>query len=188
MRNTSIILVLLLLMPTLTAVAEGGVNEASSLEGTDIATLQIDTQEARANVAFNISLNLSEEADQNGTTVEWITQICINSGVCYPPNTQSLERDESGAWIGEIIPDDSVTYINWRFVLHYEDQSEVSIPETGWGWKVWSSCWYDNGTWGGSAWSDLGDDCKPDEDGLLGPTAPLAALSLAMAALMARRD
>ena len=35
---------------------------------------------------------------------------------------------------------------------------------------------------------DLGDDCKPDEEGLPGPTAPLAALSLAMAALMARRD
>ncbi|MBP72808.1 MAG: hypothetical protein CMA70_04410 [Euryarchaeota archaeon] len=188
MRNTSMILVLLLLMPTLTAVAEGGVNEASPLEGTDISILHISPQEPQANVAYPIWLNLSEEADQNGTIVEWVTQICINSGVCYPPATQSLERDESGNWFGEIIPDDSASYINWRFVLHYEDQSEVTIPETGWGWKVWSSCWYDNGTWGGSTWNDNGDDCQSDEDGLPGPTAPLAALSLTMAALMARRD
>ena len=84
---------------------------------------------------------------------------------------------------GQVIPVETVTYVNWKFVLHHEDESETTIPESGFGWKVWSDCWWDNGSWGGVSTS-----CQDEEEGLPGPVAPLAALSLVMAALMARRD
>ena len=115
--------------------------------------------------------------------MDWITQICINSGVCYPPESQALTSDDGLLWTGQVIPVQTVTYVNWKFVLHHEDESEITIPESGFGWKVWSDCWWDNGSWGGVSTS-----CQDDEEGLPGPAAPLVALSLAMAALMARRD
>ena len=89
MRAPAILLSLLVLVPTLVVAAEGGVNEESSLMGTDIEGIshEIITREG---VPFDISVRLSEEADKNGTTVNWVTQICINSGVCYPPAIQPL--------------------------------------------------------------------------------------------------
>ena len=164
------------------ATAEGGVNEESYLEGTDIDSISHDSI-SREGVPFEISLQLSEEGDQNVTMVDWVTQICINSGVCYPPATQSLSRTDSGSWLGTVTPDESVTYLNWRFVLHYEDESKVIVPEAGWGWKIWSDCWYDNGTWGGES-----TDCQEDDESLPWISAPLAVASMAMAALMSRRD
>ena len=117
MRAPAILLSLLVLVPTLVVAAEGGVNEESSLVGTDIEGIshEIITREG---VPFDISVRLSEEADKNGTTVNWVTQICINSGVCYPPAIQPLEKGESGNWTGTVIPDESATYLNWRFVLN----------------------------------------------------------------------
>lgn len=175
-------LVLLLLMPALTAVAEGGVNEQTSLEGTPISSVETPS-EASAGEPFDISVTITQEESENVTSVDWITQICINSGVCYPPESQALTSDDGLLWTGQVIPVQTVTYVNWKFVLHHEDESEITIPESGFGWKVWSDCWWDNGSWGGVSTS-----CQDDEEGLPGPAAPLVALSLAMAALMARRD
>ena len=57
-------------------------------------------------------------------------------------------------------------------------------PDSGFGWKVWSDCWFDNGTWGGPS-----TDCQEEDGGFLpGFAAPAAVAGLAMAALMARRD
>ena len=128
-------------------------------------------------------MHLSGEARENGTTVRWITQICINSGVCYAPETHSLDSEDGAIWTGGIVPDETVTYVNWKLVLDHEDGSQTDVPETGFGWKVWSDCWHDNGTWGGSS-----TECR-DGDGILpGFSVPVALASTAMAALMARRD
>ena len=182
MRAPAVLISLLVLLPTLVVAAEGGVNEESALGGTDIESISHDIS-ATEGVPFDISVRLSEEADQNGTTVDWVTQICINSGVCYPPASLPLEKDESGNWTGTVIPDESATYLNWRFVLNYEDESKSTIPESGWGWKVWSDCWYDNGTWGGAS-----TQCQEADESLPWIPAPLLATSMAMAALMSRRD
>ena len=171
-----------MLMPALTAVADGGVNEQTSLEGTPISSVESHS-EASAGEPFDISVTITQEASENITSIDWITQICINSGVCYPPEAQALTSDDGLLWTGQVIPVETVTYVNWKFVLHNEDESETTIPESGFGWKVWSDCWWDNGSWGGVSTS-----CQGDEEGLPGPAAPLAALSLVMAALMARRD
>ena len=124
----------------------------------------------------------------NVTSVQWITQICINTGVCYPPETNEMVSVDNDTYTATVDIDDTAAYINWKFVLHSEDGSESTVPETGFGWKVWSDCWYDNGTWGGDSSVGIGL-CEPEDlDGLPGFAAPIAAAAIAMAALMARRD
>ena len=119
----------------------------------------------------------------NVTSVQWITQICINTGVCYPPEMNDMAPIDNDSYTATVDVNDTATYINWKFVLHSEDGSESTVPETGFGWKVWSDCWWDNGSWGGSS-----NDCQEEEEGLPGFAAPAAVAAIAMAALMARRD
>ena len=54
-------LVLLLLIPALTAVAEGGVNEQTSLEGTPISSVD-NPSEASEGEPFDISVTITQEA------------------------------------------------------------------------------------------------------------------------------
>jgi len=115
--------------------------------------------------------------------MQWITQICINSGVCYPPETSDMGSEDGMTYSATVDVNDTATYINWKFVMHSEDGSESTIPETGFGWKVWSDCWWDNMTWGGPS-----ADCQEEDGNLPGFAAPAAAAAIAMAALMARRD
>lgn len=63
-------LVLLLLMPALTVVAEGGVNEQTSLEGTPISSVDSHS-EASAGEPFDISVTITQEASENITSVDW---------------------------------------------------------------------------------------------------------------------
>ena len=119
----------------------------------------------------------------NVTSVQWITQICINTGVCYPPEMNDMVAVDNDSYTATVDVNDTATYINWKFTLHSEDGFESTVPETGFGWKVWSDCWWDNGTWGGST-----TDCQEEDERLPGFAAPAAAAAIAMAALMARRD
>lgn len=175
-------LVLLVSMASPAIAFQGGVNEDSSLEGTEIVSIEY-YHEASAGESFSIAVFLTEEARDNGTTVNWVTQVCINSGVCYAPENNSLESDDGFAWRGSIIPPNTVTYINWKIETHTDNGNSTNVPDTGFGWRVWSDCWYDNGSWGGNS-----TDCQDDEGGLPGFGASLAIASLSMAALMARRD
>ena len=181
-RVMGLVLVSILVFP-ITSVAEGGVNEEPSLEGTDIESILFQ-DEASAGKSFGVTVFLTDEASSDVTAVDWVTQVCINSGICYPPEAHSMADQGSGEWSGSIIPDSTVTYVNWRIDLHYEGGDSNSVPESGFGWKVWSDCWYDNGTWGGST-----DACQEERGNVLpGFSFPLASVCVAMAALMARRD
>jgi len=168
MRRLVAVLLVSMLAVSFSAVAESGVNESTAFDGTGIASSQY-ADVIHENSQFDMSLALEEGT--NVTSMQWITQICINSGVCYPPETNDMGSE------------DGMIYINWKFVLHSEDGSEFTVPETGFGWKVWSDCWWDNGTWGGSL-----TDCQEEDEGLPGFATPIAAAAIAMAALMARRD
>ena len=96
-------------------------------------------------------------------------------------------RDDGSFYFGVSV-DETASYINWKFVLHHEDGSESTVPDTGFGWKVWSNCWSDNGTWGGSS-THCQEEAQEGRAGLLpGFAAPAAAAAIGMAALMARRD
>ena len=187
MRLVASLLVCVLLALPINCAAEGGVNEETPIEGTDIQDISYPI-EASAGEGFGLTVVLSDEASGNGTTVSWVTQICINSGVCYPPETHSMALDDEGtAWEGSIVPDDTVTYVNWRVEMNWEDESTTSVPETGFGWKVWSDCWYDNEKWGGSD-QECVDNQGSDPESLPGFGAAASLMAVLTAGLMGRRD
>jgi len=166
--------------------SEGGVNEETPINGTDIESIYY-YHVAQAGEAFSITVNLTEEAGNNVTEVSWITQVCINSGICYPPETHTLESENGDLWIGEIIPEDTATYINWRFEVLRGDENTTKVPENGFGWKIWSDCWYDGNNWGGNDSSCWPND-DSDEERLPGFIATLTLAAIATAGLMTRRD
>ena len=194
MRALVVLSVLVLLMAPVWA--EGGANESTALDETSLVSVETaDT--AAANQDFAIAVEIDGDAASNGTQVGWTTQICINSGVCYKPETAPLSPDSDGRlWTGSIVMDNESSYVNWRVELEWPDGNASSVPETGFGWKVWSTCWYDidSEQWGGDAALDDGCAGEPlggeqeDERWLPGFGGALAAASLAMAAFMARRD
>jgi len=166
--------------------AEGGANQSTALEGTSLISV-VTADTATANEDFAITVELDADAASNGTEVGWTTQVCINSGVCYPPETSALSSESgSSLWTGYITVDDEASYVNWRIELYWPEGNDSSVPETGFGWKVWSTCWYDidSEQWGGSD-----AQCQEeDEEGLPSFEAPAAVAAISMAALMARRD
>ena len=180
MRRFVAVLLVSMLALSFNAAGESGVNESTAFDDTGIASSQY-ADVIHENGQFDMSLTLDEGT--NVTSMQWITQICINSGVCYPPETNDMGSEDGMTYSATVDVNDTATYINWKFVLHSEDGSESTVPDTGFGWKVWSDCWWDNGTWGGSS-----TDCQEEDEGLPGFAAPAAAAAIAMAALMARRD
>ncbi len=132
-------------------VGEIGENEELDLSNSPILSVE-SGENIKSNNEYEIKVLLNQAANENATEVEWITQICINSGVCYPPKSTILLKDEGDdIWKGTIIIDDDSSYINWKLELSWKNNTETSIPEQGFGWKVWSTCWYDaeSDTWGG---------------------------------------
>jgi len=180
MRRLVAVLLVSMLAVSFSAAGESGVNESTTLDGTGIASSQY-ADVIHENGQFDMSLTLDE--DTNVTSMQWITQICINSGVCYPPKTNDMSSEDGLTYSATVDVNDTATYINWKFILHSEDGSKASVPDTGFGWKIWSDCWWDNMTWGGSS-----TDCQEEDEGLPGFAAPAAAAAIAMAALMMRRD
>ena len=181
MRRLVALLLVSMLSLSVSAAGQSGVNDSTSLEGTGLAATQYDDM-AYGGTDYSMSVSLDEGSDV--ISIEWITQICINTGVCFTPETNEMSSDDGTTYTSQVDVDDSASYINWKFVLHHEDGSQSDVPEQGFGWKIWSDCWWDNGTWGGP-----NSDCQEGPASLLpGFAASAAAAAIAMAALMARRD
>ena len=182
MRTVLMTLLILVSVASAADASQGGVNEEESLEGTGVESV-LHPSAASAGETFEVSIRLNEESSSNVTSVTWVTQVCINSGICYPPETHSMTV-ESDVWGGAIVPEETVTYVNWKIEIEWADGNTTSIPENGFGWKVWSDCWYENGTWGGDS-----TECKPTDSSFApGFAAPLAIASICMATLMIRRE
>ena len=80
MHKLIAIAIVMILAFNVAASEQGGFNEETSVEGTDIISIDYPHQ-ASAGKSFGINVKLTEEAQNNTTTVNWITQICINSGI-----------------------------------------------------------------------------------------------------------
>ena len=183
MRQLLVLLTVAMLALSVSGAGESGVNESTSVEGTEIAYIN-HASLVQGGGVFDMYVTVN--SGSNVTSVQWITQICINSGVCYPPEINDMEAVDNDTYTATVDIDYTASYINWKYILHSEDDSQASVPESGFGWKVWSDCWYDNETWGGPS-----TDCQGVEGvGSLLPgfVAPAAAAAIGMAALMARRD
>ena len=182
MRTVFLSLVFLVSIAPVALASQGGVNEEASIEDTGVESVS-HPDSASAGEIFEVSVRLNEESASNATSVTWVTQVCVNSGICYPPETHSM-TDENDAWDGSIVPEETVTYVNWKIEIEWEDGNTTSIPENGFGWRVWSDCWYDNGTWGGAS-----TECQSDDSSFTpGFATPLAIASMSLATLMIRRE
>ena len=181
-RTVFLSLVFLVSIAPVALASQGGVNEEASIEGTGVESVS-HPDSASAGEIFEVSGRLNEESASNATSVTWVTQVCVNSGSCYPPETHSM-TDENDAWEGSIVPEETVTYVNWKIEIEWEDGNTTSIPENGFGWRVWSDCWYDNGTWGGAS-----TECQSDDSSFTpGFATHLAIASMSLATLMIRRE
>ena len=178
-------LALSLCLPYVMAAENAGVNHTIEVEGTPIDSIGIPGISTDG-VDFTINLDLSSEATENGTTVEWTVQQCINSGVCNPP--EKIPMNGSGEnWTSTITPVETHSYINYDIVLTYSNGEDEKFPEAGFaeGGKVWSDCWV-------SAKDSGGNNC-PDI-AVLGPEpmpapALIATIMVGLsAALLAKRD
>ena len=170
---------------------ESGENEEAKIEGTDVTGLEYPETSHSLEI-FPIIITLSEEAAANGTTVTWVTQICVNSGVCYAPEVIDLISEDDGeTWVGEVMVNDTASYVNWRIDLKFPEGDTERVPEEGWGWKVWSDCWFDGEIWGGSDQECIDtNQPQPADQELFLPNIGIVAsiAGITMAALIARRD
>ena len=183
-RMQALLLVCLVTFPV--SASQGGVNESISLEGTSIKALHYDEVMRTSNGTSgyaDYSVILLMDDDSNISNIRWITQVCINSGICYPPHERHMDRGDDGSFGGKLDTEPGYSYINWKFIIEMENGSESHVPDVGFGWRVWSDCWFDNGTWGGSE-----THCQEEDNALPGFTVSMVMASMAMAALMARRD
>ena len=166
--------------------SQGGVNESISLEGTGIETLYYDevmrTKKGTSDYT-DFSVIMMMEDDSNISNIRWITQVCINSGICHPPLENQMYRGDDDSFGSHLDTEPGYSYINWKFIIEMENGSESHLPDVGFGWRVWSDCWLDNGTWGGPE-----THCQDKNSSLPGFTITMVVATTAMAALMTRRD
>ena len=79
-----VVLTLLALPITQGADIEGG--KDVNPEGDDIPFLVLQRDSPSVDkVKWSLTIEMSQEAYDNGTTFEMITQVCTNDGVCDPP-------------------------------------------------------------------------------------------------------
>jgi len=186
MRRFAVLcLALSLCLPFAIAADDSGVNRTIDLEGTPIDSILVP-EVSTDGVDFTINVTLSSEAAENGTTVEWTVQQCINSGVCNPPEKISMNGSDAN-WTSTITPVDTHSYVNYDIVLTYADGEDEKFPESGFsnGGKVWSDCWVsgeDNGGNNCPAVAVLPDDPLP------APALVTTIIVGLSAALIAKRD
>ena len=138
--------ILILASTVVSAAGGGGENQVTDIQNSDISEVTF-SDVFYGNQDFDISVRLDD--DSNISSIQIWTQICVNSGLCYPPNPQDMVKDNAtGIWTAQVDPIDDQTYVNWYFDL-IEGENNTRIPDTGWGWKVWSDCWFDSEKCGG---------------------------------------
>ena len=168
----------LALLNSASAAGESGVNIDPIIEDTIFS--EITYTETTSDLEdWEISLTLNDDALNNNTTFILSTQICVNDGYCLAPEEVELNTADSITFTGKRTTIEDHTYVNWKVEANYtDDNSTEFFPSSGF-YKVWSDCWFDNGTWGGPS-----TDCQDEDEGFLhGFIAPATVAGLSMAAL-----
>jgi hypothetical protein len=134
---------------------------------------------------WNFEIRIDDDAYANGTTLSITTQVCTNDGVCDPPITHESVAEGQNYAIS-ITPPSDHTYVNWRVGAEYENGDKENFPQGDW-FKTWSSCWFNEKTWGGIDSTD--DGCESTEEGILpGFVLPTMLASMMLAVAYYRRD
>ncbi|MDP6906119.1 MAG: hypothetical protein QF440_01725 [Candidatus Thalassarchaeaceae archaeon] len=178
-RIFAICIALLLAVPFATA-GNSGVNQTIDVSNTPISSISSPNSSSDGeSVTVEVTLHA-----ENGTTVQWTVQMCLNTGVCNPPEVLNMENSSSDShWIGTITPVDDHSYVNYDIILNYADGESEKFPENGFtnGGKIWSDCWTDGDETGG-------EKCSEESSGLPAPTLMLTVIVGLSAALIAKRD
>ena len=180
-----IVLMLLILPSTQGAATEGG--QDVNPEGDDVPFLVLERDSPSVDkIKWRLTIEMSQEAYDNGTTFEMITQVCTNDGVCDPPVIMEADINDRVHSIS-ITPPADHTYVNWRVKATDAEGNNTNYPHGDW-FKTWSSCWYNDGNWGGI--NALDDGCDVDEEDAPGFTAlaSIAALGLGVIAITRRKS
>ena len=120
-------LLLICLVTFSVSASQGGVNESISLEGTSIETLHYDEVMRTSNGTSDFRVILLMDDDSNISNINWITQVCINSGICYPPQEAHMDRGDDGEFVGKLDTEPGYSYINWKFIIEMENLSLIHI-------------------------------------------------------------
>lgn len=169
------LIVLLLLTPTSLGAAEGGV-DVNPDENAPFTVISRDSPSVDKE-KWSLTIEMSQDAYDNGTSFELITQICTNDGICDPPVTMNADIDQRLHSISLTPPNDH-TYVNWRVKATDSEGNKTNYPQGDW-FKTWSSCYYNEGVWGGT--DSLDDGCSSDGETTPGISiiATIAVVSIA---------
>jgi len=98
---------------------------------------------------------------------------------------------ENGVYTMSLSPPEDHSYVNWRVKATYDDESTENFPDADW-YKTWSTCYYQEGGYGGEH-AD-GDGCDvpaagDSEESLpaLSTLVAVGAVGVAAAAFVVRR-
>ena len=107
------ITILIFASTVVSATGGGGENQVTDIQNSEIREVTF-TDVFYGNQNFEINVQLENESDTSSIQI-W-TQICVNSGLCYPPNPQDMVKDNStGIWTIQVNPIEDQTYVNWYF-------------------------------------------------------------------------
>ena len=94
---------------TVAAVSDGGVNKSvDDLTGTGIDSVDSPSIFVQ-DEDFIISVNLNESSD--AVKIYVTTQICVNSGLCYPPEMIEMVTEDNVTWTSTVSPMIDQTYV-----------------------------------------------------------------------------
>lgn len=165
MRQTLPLLLSLLFLasflPTSLAAGSEGGQDVNPDESEVPFSVVERTTPSQDGTSWSLTVQLDDEAQANGTTIAITTQICLNNGVCNPPEVME-STTEDGTYSASISPPEDHSYVNWRVKATYEDESTENFPQGDW-YKTWSTCYFEDGSYGGIH-AD-GDGCNVPSSG-----------------------
>ena len=182
---TVTVCMLILLMPLAYASTAVGGQDVNPEPGEAPFTIITRDSPSIDSEAWSLAVEMNQEEHDNNTVFELTTQICTNNGVCDPPMKATIGIEDRLHSI-EITPKSDHTYVNWRVKAIYEDGNTTNFPQGSW-YTTWSSCWQNDGAYGGVDANPAKDGCAESEDSP-GFGALLAVSGVAMAAAFIRRD
>ena len=149
--------------PVSAADFEGGVNVEPVVEETIFNAIS-HTEVTTDLGDWDITMTLNNDAFNNNTTFDLITQICNNDGVCLPPESAIITSEDNRTFTSSVTTIENHTYVNWRVKATYPNDNGTTemFPSSGF-YKTWSDCWINDGEWGGDGCIDSDNDGVHDQ-------------------------
>ncbi len=122
---------------------------------------------------WDLSFTLDDDAVQNATNVTLMVQMCINSGVCYPPEVTPLTTEDNRTFSARITTLDDHSYVHWRVNIE-EGNTSTDYPTGSW-YSSWSECYYDL-----DAGALDGPNCSGSSDEGFLPSASMVLVTVMM--------